>query len=346
MSAHHKVICLTPIKNEAWILNRFIQCASLWADHIIIADQQSTDGSREIALAYPKVTLIDNLSQDFNEPERQKLLINEARKFSGPSILIALDADEFLTANVFSSMEWKTVLSANPGTAIRLQWINVLPDLKHCWNPKKDRVFGFVDDRQYEHVGKTIHSPRLPTTNGSPNLSLREVKVLHYQYTDWARMQSKHRWYQIWEKINFPQKSLISIYREYHHMYRTTTQGLLSIEDRWLKEYVNFGIDMTSLYVPDLYWWDIESSRLLEKYTPQYFSGLDIWGYPWSNKIAGSELTKDPRSGTEKLIHIWLRKSQFAFQQDLLQNNHILDFIIAKVIFMIDRVLKFSKLLK
>ncbi len=42
------LICLTPIRNEAWILERFLQCASLWADYIIIGDQNSDDGSREI----------------------------------------------------------------------------------------------------------------------------------------------------------------------------------------------------------------------------------------------------------------------------------------------------------
>ena len=33
------VVCLTPVKNEAWILDRFLKCAGLWAEHIIIADQ-------------------------------------------------------------------------------------------------------------------------------------------------------------------------------------------------------------------------------------------------------------------------------------------------------------------
>jgi glycosyltransferase involved in cell wall biosynthesis len=43
------IICLTPVKNEAWLLDRFLQATSLWADFIIIADQMSTDGSQEIA---------------------------------------------------------------------------------------------------------------------------------------------------------------------------------------------------------------------------------------------------------------------------------------------------------
>ena len=36
-----KIICLTPVKNEGWILERFLKCTSLWADYIIIADQSS-----------------------------------------------------------------------------------------------------------------------------------------------------------------------------------------------------------------------------------------------------------------------------------------------------------------
>jgi glycosyltransferase involved in cell wall biosynthesis len=78
------IICLTPVKNEAWILDRFLRCASLWADYIIIADQGSTDSSREIALRYPKVVLIDNLSLEFSEVQRQQLLLDAARQIDGP----------------------------------------------------------------------------------------------------------------------------------------------------------------------------------------------------------------------------------------------------------------------
>jgi Glycosyltransferases involved in cell wall biogenesis len=96
-----KVICLTPVKNESWILERFLKCTSLWADHIIIADQNSDDGSEEIAKSFQKVIYVKNSASQFNEPERQKLLINEARKISGEKVLVALDADEALTGNFF-----------------------------------------------------------------------------------------------------------------------------------------------------------------------------------------------------------------------------------------------------
>jgi hypothetical protein len=32
------VICIVPVKNEAWILGNFLTCAQKWADHIIVAD--------------------------------------------------------------------------------------------------------------------------------------------------------------------------------------------------------------------------------------------------------------------------------------------------------------------
>ena len=40
-----KIIVVTPIKNEDWILDRFLSVTSQFADLIIIADQNSTDKS-------------------------------------------------------------------------------------------------------------------------------------------------------------------------------------------------------------------------------------------------------------------------------------------------------------
>ena len=100
MNSKPIIICLTPVKNEAWILERFLRCASLWADHIIVADQASEDGSREIAQRFEKVTLIRNESSDYSEAARQRLLIAQPhREIAGPRLLVALDADDCLTAN-------------------------------------------------------------------------------------------------------------------------------------------------------------------------------------------------------------------------------------------------------
>ena len=46
------VVVLTPVRDQAWILASFLDAASLWADHIFIADQQSTEDSPNIAASY------------------------------------------------------------------------------------------------------------------------------------------------------------------------------------------------------------------------------------------------------------------------------------------------------
>src|SRR3989304_9881587 len=112
-----KIICLTPVKNEAWILDNFIKCASLWADHIIIADQDSTDDSRKIANKYSNVKLINNpYKGEYNEREVRQVLIEEARKLKGPRVLISLDADEVLSPDFMNSGEWQKVIFSKPGT--------------------------------------------------------------------------------------------------------------------------------------------------------------------------------------------------------------------------------------
>jgi hypothetical protein len=77
-----KIIGVTQVKNEEWILDRFLSVTSGFADHIIVTDQQSTDGSRSICTPFTKVHLISNDSPIYDEAHRQKLLLTEARRMS------------------------------------------------------------------------------------------------------------------------------------------------------------------------------------------------------------------------------------------------------------------------
>ena len=45
MSKGCQKICLSPTRNEAWIINQFLAAAKTWADHVVVADQGSTDGT-------------------------------------------------------------------------------------------------------------------------------------------------------------------------------------------------------------------------------------------------------------------------------------------------------------
>lgn len=45
-------IVMTPTRNEAWVIRAFLESTTRWADYVIICDQFSTDGTREIVESY------------------------------------------------------------------------------------------------------------------------------------------------------------------------------------------------------------------------------------------------------------------------------------------------------
>jgi len=308
------IICLTPVKNEAWILERFLKCASLWADYIIIADQNSNDGSREIAKNFEKVILLDNPMQECDEDKRQKILLEAARKIAEPRLLIALDADEILTSNFSTSKEWQSVLKAKQGTIIRFDCVQLKPDMQHYWLVP-DAPLGFMDDGS-DHIGSDIHSVRIPLPDKSPSIKLREIKVMHYQFTDWQRMESKHRWYQCWERLKHPSRRPIKIYRQYHHMYAVSDDSISNILPEWINGYEKREIDMTSIVCENIYWWDKEVLNFLKTWDSSKFRKEAIWDIDWADLARklncnnhGYEFS-DPRSRIDKYIHLWLKKTQ------------------------------------
>lgn len=307
------IVCLCPVRNEAWILDRFIQAASLWADHIIIADQGSTDGSREIAARYAKVRLIENSDPAYNELSRQQLLLRAAAELPGPRLLFALDADEALTGNFTTSTEWQTLLAAPPSTAVFMERGDLYPFCQNIGIFHSPWLFAYQDDGR-EHRGAFIHNPRLPHDPHGPKLYLSEIKVLHYQYTDWARMKSKHRRYEVLENLNDPRRSPISIYRQYHHM-DAPNPWRIPIPPEWFADYRRAGIDMTSANIDGRYSSDADVLRTFEQHGTRRFAKLAIWDVDWVelarvHGFAEPERFRDPRTKLEKRVHAWLARSQ------------------------------------
>lgn len=306
-----KIICLTPVKNEAWILETFLRCASVWADHIIVADQMSTDSSREIVSRFEKAILVNNDSPIFNEPERVQLLLREARKISGPKILIALDADEIMAGD----LEWlrsEEFLSTPSGTRITFEWVNVEPACKRFWNSNPPMSWGFVDDGS-RHSGKLIHSGRVPEPDGTPVIHATKLRILHLQYIDWDRMKSKHRWYQCYERIQFPKKSPLSIYRTYHHMDAIAEQKMSVITDESISVYTQMGIDPFLHVKEDVYRWDREVVAMVRGHGFTTYRYTDIWDKVWSNvdPTFGDELAMN-QTLRGKLLLRYLKLSQYS----------------------------------
>lgn len=310
------IICITSIKNEAWILHRYLKCASLWADHIIILNQNSDDSYKDITNNYSKVIIIDSDTAELSQPQRQKVLIESARQFPEPRLLIALDADEMLSSNFLNHPEWQTVMNAPLGTVIEFQWVNILPGFTSYWSPNNWYYpIGFMDDGS-EHFGEDIiHSPRIPEPPYTPRIRLNNIKLLHYQYINWERMKSKQRWYQCYERLNKTGKRLINIYRMYHQMDAFPQNEIHPFSKELIDEYEQQGIDMTSVYLETIYWYEKVILEWMSKYGTKKFKELAIWDVNWStisNKLNHNITNsyEDPRSFLDKLIHYWLKNTQ------------------------------------
>lgn len=307
-------ICLTPTRNEAWIIQRFAAAARHWASHLIVADQGSTDSTLQQLRGMEGVQVVLNESKVFDEVHRQRLLLNQARQIEGKRILIALDADEALSFNCTASKEWEQLREAKPGTLLRFPWVNILPGFKEAWIPPAPLLCGFVDDGS-GHSGRRIHNPRVPVPDGAPVIDFKEIVVLHFQYVVWQRMLSKQRWYQMLEYTAHGDKSPLDLYREYNHMRGSWTRSeIRPLDPRWLAGYERIGADFRTLQCEPVTWWDADVVQKLRAHGPQRFRKLAIWDQDW-NAVAhqlgvnGIDLA-DPRSLVERKIHGVLAATQ------------------------------------
>lgn len=174
-----KIVVITPVRNEAWIIRRFVETVAQFADAIILADQQSTDATRSIAGTVSKVQIVDNPNPAYDEASRQTVLLESARRLEGAgNLLIALDADELPTADSLLRERWERLRQLPPGSVLKFRKHEVLPeslnlDPETVWFP-----LGLVDDGRPPR-GSLIHSLRLPVTTEDAEHRVDSVQFLH-----------------------------------------------------------------------------------------------------------------------------------------------------------------------
>jgi len=296
MSEKIKLICITPVKNESWILEKFLSATSLWADHIIIADQNSTDNSVEIASKFDKVSIVKN-NNSYNEFERTKILLNEARKIVGKKIIFALDADEIFTANFEESPEWQTIQKLKEGTVILFDRINITADQDKYFGKLK-MVIGLVDDgiSSIESTSQAIiHNIRLPWPKNADYYYFKEIKVIHFDFVIPERTLSKLTWYQCFERIKFNHSDnyLLEKYKTFDSIDDFLESfTLLDTKKEWFDGYKTKNIDLTSLKKAFL-WWDDEVLEMINQHGIEKFRNLDIKRTNWVN-LAKEKGYNDP----------------------------------------------------
>lgn len=279
-----KIIVLTPVKNEEWILDCFLKTTSSFADHIIIADQNSTDRTLEIAKAYPKVLIIENNSDAYDESSRQQLLIKTARaKYGDSNILLAIDADEIISYNSLQSYEWNKIQDASPGTVLYFEKPTFFRNLNSVirYDSSGGWPLGFVDNGA-EHHPSLIHSTRIPFNEASPRLYLKDIKFLHCNLLSLSRQRSKIRYYCLLEamaKTKPWHRRIQHYYRNYNYI--KEGDGLSKVDSNWIDGWINEGIMINKPEHSGFLWYDKECLKLFHKQGTRMFWMEDIWDINW-----------------------------------------------------------------
>lgn len=288
-----KTITLLPVKNETWILPSTLENFSQFSDYIIIADQHSTDGSREIYKKFPKVSIIDNNSTGASNKIRWSLL-DEARKIPGNNLIICLDADELLSPKAVEQM--KAFGNEKP-IAFKADWIQLIEDgSKHridgVWK-NNTKEFAFIDDRQsidYERQELLIdHTARIPNITDKVSL---QYPILHLHYMAKMRSEIKQVWYMCTEFINDINPRRIN-HRYAPALFKNVVPA--DVEAMWLE-----GITMPPPEVfADTY--AERHNEVLEMFTKHgihYFEPLDIWHVASLRDLFIKKVGKEPKPVT------------------------------------------------
>lgn len=302
------IIVITPVRNEAWVLEAFLTHCSSWADHIIIADQHSIDGSREIAARFPKVTLIDNPGKEMNMAAARQLLFQEVDRIVGDKIVFTLDADEFLQNGFTETEGWNTIIHSVPNTIFCFRWLNIIGDFWHV-QPTQQMSYEWgchfdPDEKLADLYSKTenniVHESRLPCTATAQYVNIDDIQFVHLNGLNTARNRNKLALYQIASLLRGANP--VSIYRSNHNVTKKLPVAneipLTDANDNNLKQFVRTS-DHGQHYIDEIV-------AIVKREGTKKFQKLCIWDNPYL--LAAGINPKLPLR--YRAFHWYLKKTQ------------------------------------
>ncbi len=303
------LICLTSTRNYAWVTKAFLKANSIWADYIIIVDQMSTDGTKELALSYPNVILIENEDLTYSETKRVELAVNRARQIKGDKILFYLAIDEVLSANYVETKDWGRILNSAPRDVFCLTWANLLPDKKSYFQMCNSssipswmaRVFHDDGITPYDNEGLDMHTHCIPYPKKDFHEYLvADFKILHFAFFNEQWDRAKQRYYQF---VDFDKnkRTATSLSRMYH---QNIVREARPIPSSWLYLKTIHGFDLfDEIDMSMSPFLDLETLNFIKKNGMRRYRKLDVWDKQFLEKFD----LKDPRNNFIKLFHFYLK---------------------------------------
>ena len=271
-----RVICLMPVKNEVDLLPITLEVISKYCDNIIIADQMSTDGSREIYKRFPKVRVIDN-NRDGHSNQVRWDLLKTAREYDGKKLIISLDADEYIPPKIFSHFLDNTEF--NIGDSFRFPWIQLWKSKEYfndtgIWYRNYQRAV-WVDDGVTDYTKEVIindHTSRVPHPFLKNCKRIDNVPIIHLQWLSWEKTALKQALYKCTELVK-NLKEYRSINSAYSHSLDCNVSLLSKVPNEWTEGIGS--LEIVENLKPT--WHTKEIYKLFDQYGVAFFEPLQIW---------------------------------------------------------------------
>jgi len=271
-----RVICLMPVKNEVDLLPITLPIISQYCDVIIIADQMSDDGSRELYKNFPKVRVIDNPRAGHSNQVRWDLL-KAAREYKGKNLIISLDADEYIPPKLFA--KFLNEHDFKIGDSFRFPWVQLWKSIKYFnntgpWYRNYQRI-AWVDDGKTDYGDEVVindHTSRVPFGFLRNCRRIDSVPIIHLQWLSWQKTQLKQALYRCTELVKDP-KNYIAINSAYAHSLDCKKTRLSKTSVEWT--YSPESLNLVEKFKPT--WHQQEIYRLFDNYGILFFEPLQIW---------------------------------------------------------------------
>ena len=220
-----KLICIMPVRNEAWVLGLTARAVLRWCDELIILDHCSTDRTPliwgELLGEHPgRMAVIAKPDPTWHEMAHRQDLLEKARE-RGATHIVMVDADEILTGNVAimsrlnSHLTWEKLY----GTVLQLPWIQLRDSIHNMHNSgvwaEQQVSMAFQDSPELHWAareGYDFHHRHPMGRECIPYRPLRREQggLMHLQMVNPRRLRAKQLLYCLTERLRWPDRELVA----------------------------------------------------------------------------------------------------------------------------------------
>jgi hypothetical protein len=287
-----RLIGLTLVRNEAWVIGYSLRAALQWCDHVVCLLHCCEDETPEIVerlwIETGRVTIVTDPNPQFDEMDLRQRMLVTARELGATHIAI-LDGDEIVTANLacYRPGLREKIALLPPGGVLACPIHNLWRSLDGYRND--DKPFGngwvilaFGDHPEAEwkpaEDGYQFHMriPRVGPWFGPMRWPAERERggLMHLQHVSWRRLVAKHAWYQLQEALRWPHRSHEEIRKLYSAALDETGIRVLPVPAEWWVH----GLDRSLIRPDEEPWTEVEARAIVSKYGHERFAGLDLLG--------------------------------------------------------------------